>query len=235
MGPSRLEHLKIFYRVLDGLEKQLGGARKLSEASGRIAWPRRGVYFFMEGGEHRRESGQGLRIVRVGTHALAANSRTELWTRLRQHRGSSRSGGGSHRSSVFRLVVGTALIARDGLTCPTWDTRRASASADIRGGEQEVEQEVSRVIGAMRVLWLPVLEEPGEGNARGYIERNAIALLSNHGKAVLDPPSAGWLGRHCDRRLIRDSGLWNANHVDEAYDPAFLNRLDALAGTEVLS
>ena len=29
---------------------------------------------------------------------------------------------------------------------------------------------------------------------RGYIERNAIALLSNYGKPAIDPPSPGWLG-----------------------------------------
>src|SRR4051794_35659090 len=29
---------------------------------------------------------------------------------------------------------------------------------------------------------------------RGSIERCAIALLSNYSKAVIDPPSAGWLG-----------------------------------------
>ena len=31
-------------------------------------WPQRGVYFFMEDGEERSDSGSGLRIVRVGTH-----------------------------------------------------------------------------------------------------------------------------------------------------------------------
>jgi hypothetical protein len=27
---------------------------------------------------------------------------------------------------------------------------------------------------------------------------------------------------------VRKSGLWNQNHVDEAYDPAFLDRFDEL-------
>jgi hypothetical protein len=59
------------------------------------------------------------------------------------------------------------------------------------------------------------------------IERNAIALLSNYGKAVIDPPSPDWLGRHCDRERVRISGLWNNNHVDEAYDPGFLDLMEA--------
>jgi hypothetical protein len=80
----------------------------------------------------------------------------------------------------------------------------------------------------MRFLWLPVDDEPGEGSARSYIERNAIALLSNFDKDPIDPPSAGWLGHKCDRERVRKSGLWNQNHVDEGYDPAFLNKLEAL-------
>jgi hypothetical protein len=70
---------------------------------------------------------------------------------------------------------------------------------------------------------------------RGYIERNAIALLSNYNKAPLDPPSPGWLGCHYNRPGVRDaglrvrtSGLWNSNHVDEIYDPVFLDELERL-------
>lgn len=60
------------------------------------------------------------------------------------------------------------------------------------------------------------------------MERNAIALLSNRNKAALDPPSPEWLGRHCDGERVRESGLWNSNHVDEAYDPAFLDEFEQL-------
>jgi hypothetical protein len=160
--------------------------------------------------------------VRVGTHALKAGSQTTLWKRLSQHRGTARAGGGNHRGSIFRLIVGTALIEKDGHHCPTWDDRRSTAPADVRAAEQALEREVSRTIGAMRFLWLPIDGEPGPDSERGYIERNAIALLSNFGKDPLDPPSAAWLGRYCNRPRVRASGLWNANHVDESYDPAFL-------------
>jgi hypothetical protein len=47
-------------------------------------------------------------------------------------------------------------------------------------------------------------------------------------KEPLDPPSSGWLGYHCDRERVRSSGLWNSNHVDEIYDPAFLETLERL-------
>jgi hypothetical protein len=165
--------------------------------------------------------------VRVGTHALKEGSRSKLWKRLAQHRGQRKIGGGNHRGSIFRLIVGTAIIKRTGHDCPTWDVRN-NAPADVRAAENALECEVSKVICGMPFLWLAVDDEPGVKSLRGYIERNAIALLSNFEKEALDPPSAGWLGHYCNRELVRRSGLWNQKHVDEAYDPAVLGCLDKL-------
>jgi hypothetical protein len=110
----------------------------------------------MENGENRTDTGTGPRIVRVGTHALKTGSRTRLWTRLSQHRGQHRSGGGNHRGSIFRLIVGTALIAKHQYEFPTWDNRAGSATAEIRAGEIALERQVSATIGAMRFLWLAI-------------------------------------------------------------------------------
>jgi len=225
MESQCLDDLQKFYSVIARLEKGLGGARTLGSCSGRLSWPKRGVYFFMEDGEVRSNSGSGLRIVRVGTHALKTASGTRLWTRLSQHRGQLRSGGGNHRGSIFRLIVGTALMARHGYEFPTWGSG-LSANAEIRGGEVDLEREVTSFIGAMPFVWIEVDDEPGADSMRGYIERNAIALLSNFGKTPVDAPSAGWLGRDCNRERVRKSGLWNSNHVDEVYDPAFLECLE---------
>ena len=177
---SRLSHLKRFYSTLGVLEERLGGVRRLSQCSGRMAWPTRGVYFFMEPGELRAETGEGRRVVRVGTHALRAGSKAQLWTRLRTHRGTASSGRGNHRGSIFRLIVGTALIARDGgFACPSWDDGRGSAPHDVRERERQLEVAVSTVIGDMPFLWLPVEDRPGPDSLRGYIERNAISLLTH--------------------------------------------------------
>jgi len=228
MSGARLDDLKRFYELTGKLSASACGARVLAECNGRSGWPRRGVYFFMEAGEVRADTGSGPRIVRVGTHALKSGSGTSLWNRLSQHRGQARSGGGNHRGSIFRLIVGTALIVRHGYDFPTWDDRTSKAVADIRAGEAALEREVSRTIGAMPFLCLPIDDEPSEGSARGYIERNAIALLSNFEKQSVDPPSAEWLGHLCSRERVRKSGLWNQNHVDEEYDPGFLDTLEAL-------
>lgn len=219
----RLEDVKRFYSLLTCLEERLGGAASLAECTGRLPWPKRGVYFFMEPEEFRTESGSGLRVVRVGTHALKQGSGTTLWKRLSQHKGQLRSGGGNHRASVFRQLVGTALIESSSLDCPTWDNRSATASREVRNIERPLEMAVSRTIGKMPFLWLAVEDEPGPSSLRGYIERNAIALLSNYARPVIDPPSTSWLGNHCNRKKIRGSGMWNSNHVEERYDPAFLD------------
>lgn len=119
---SRAEDIRRFYDILKMLEGRQGATRTLSESASRDC-PQRGVYFFFEPGEQRSGSGDGARVVRVGTHALKPGSNTKLWTRLSQHRGALRSGGGNHRGSIcgfckFRDTVssnsGTAITVNPG-------------------------------------------------------------------------------------------------------------------------
>jgi hypothetical protein len=218
---DRLEHLIEFYSIVDELEKKINGARTFAECSGRTSWPKRGVYFFRETGERRSDSGDGPRIVRVGTHALKAGSNTVLWARLSQHKGQVKTGGGNHRGSIFRLIVGSSLIQRRGYSYLTWG-EGSTANNDVRMSEQPLECEISKVIGGMPFLWLAIEDKAGPQSLRGYIERNAISLLSNYKKPPLDPASEAWLGHHCDRERVRGAGLWNSNHVEDSYDSAFL-------------
>ncbi len=227
MNVARQQDLVRFYTILDELEHRIGGVRKLDDCRGRMNWPQRGVYFFREPGEMRSDTGEGPRIVRVGTHALKKGGSTTLWSRLSTHRGQLRNGAGNHRGSIFRLIVGTALINRDSQNFPTWG-EGDSAARDIRAAEVELERAVSRVIRNMPFLWLSIGDEPGPESLRGKIERNSIALLSNFEKEPIDPPSQHWLGHHCDRNRVRASGLWNQNHVDESYTPDFLDELERL-------
>ena len=140
---QRLEHLRRFYEVLSVLERRVGGRRFLSQCDGRMSWPSRGVYFFFEEGEVRTGSGSGPRVVRVGTHALKNGSRTKLWTRLCQHRGPKRTRGGNHRGSVFREIVGQAIMsAHPSAHCGSWGSGK-SASKTVRDSERLLEGLVS--------------------------------------------------------------------------------------------
>lgn len=216
-----------FYQQLQRLERRVAGARRLDECTGWQPWPRRGVYFVFEEGEFRHD-GATPRVVRVGTHALKPGSQTSLWQRLAQHRGTRPHSqpGGNHRGSVFRHHVGLALINR-GLhpeAAESWTSPRPTGEARAR--EAGLEATVSRTIGAMRVLWVAVDDEPGAESQRGRIEANSIALLSASSEAV-DPTSRGWLGHAARSERIRTSGLWNVNHVHQPYERSFLAALAA--------
>jgi hypothetical protein len=136
------------------------------------------------------------------------------------------------------LLIGQALLARGELTrCRSWGVKGDAGKASVALGitretlakaELPVEQAVTPYIGAMSFLWLDIGDEPGPDSGRGVIERNTIALLSNHGRKTHDPPSPGWLGYASDRPLVCASGLWNQRHVEENYDPAFLDTLEML-------
>ena len=244
---GRANDIAKFYDLLDRLEAGVGGTRVLAECNGRMNWPRRGVYFFFEGGEIRSRSGTGRRVVRVGTHALTPGAGTTIWGRLSQHRGVARTGGGNHRGSVFRLLLGKALAHRGHLPLPqSWGVAGDLGAAARRFGvdrtavkqdEAALEALVSTYVGAMPFLWLNVDDAPGPDSKRAAIERHAIALLSGGDASgqPLDPPSKGWLGRYSDRDPVSHSGLWNNRHVGERYDPSFLDVLaERVLATEPL-
>ena len=227
---SRRDDLDRLYLLLAEMERGQGGYRYLNQSDGRSAWPERSVYFFFEPGE-LREDGAHLRVVRAGTHALTATSRTTLWRRLAQHRGQlggSRAGGGNHRGSIFRLHVGAAILNRGDYSDAvraTWGQGNSAAGA-VLDTELELERGVSQFIGRMPFLFVEIPDAPGNTNHRGFVEASMIGLLSNRGKRPIDPPSPRWLGHYADRPAIRESGLWNVNHVDGAHDLAFLDVLE---------
>jgi hypothetical protein len=233
---DRRDQVVRFYDILGELKLRLGGTRKLVDCNGKMGWPTLGVYFFFEEGEMRSTSGDGIRVVRVGTQALKAKAKSSLWGRLAQHRG--REGGGQHRASVFRLLVGDALKSQSDEVEPnTWACGSSPGKAasnfgmsgvDVIDGERELEARVSRRIGAIPMLWVSIEDEPGPKSLRGYLERNAIALLSNYQREPMDGASDRWLGRHSSREAVRHSGLWNNHHVDERHDHRFLEDFERL-------
>ncbi len=233
---NRMEDTERFYGLMDFLAFRSGGPKVLNECNGRLDWPRRGVYFFFEAGETRAKVVGKGRVVRIGTHAITTGANTTLWNRLSQHKGVSRTGLGIHRGSIFRLIVGTALAAANGIDLPpSWGVGNSASQAahklgrsrqSVKDNEEELERKVSRYIGQMPFLWLAVPDEPGPNSMRGLIEGNAIALLSSYISPAVDLQSKNWMGRHSDRDRVRRSGLWNNIHVDETWDARFLDDME---------
>lgn len=216
---ERQNDLDRFYSLLNRLASGSVGRVEFADAHGRLDWPAKGVYFVFEPGEYRDSDPDERRVVRVGTHGVSTGASTSLWNRLRAHRGTE-SGYGNHRSSIFRLHVGEALMEREGLSVPTWaSTTRPDTIPDP---ELELEAKVSDYIGRMEVLCVEVLDNAGPNSDRAYIERNTIGLLSGYHEPS-DSPSEAWLGMDSTRPSITESGLWNVDHVTDEYDPRFLD------------
>jgi hypothetical protein len=136
---GRLNDLKHFYEILSSLETKTG-VRKLSDEDWNRDLPQRGVYFFMEDDQKRSNSSEGLRIVRVGTHALGHNANTTLERRLRQHKGNG-NGRGNTRASIFRKLVGLA-----------YRNKSEQHKKYVTNNEISLESEVSKIIGNMPFL-----------------------------------------------------------------------------------
>ncbi len=159
---------------------------------------------------------------------------------MSQHRGSGSTYTGNHRGSIFRLLVGSAIKNREGLHGPgSWGIGSDPAKAaeklgltrsQVKEQEHDLEVAVNKYIRSMGFLWVAVDDPPGPTSYRGVIERNSIGLLSNYRDEPLDSPSSGWLGSHSDRERVRHSGLWNNRHVEEGYEPEFLELLANFGG-----
>ncbi len=200
---EREKDIECFYELLKQLEDQVGGKRTLADCHWNMGWPKRGVYFFFEDGETRSKSSGDLRVVRVGTHAVTARSKSQLWHRLYEHK---QDGG----RSVFRDHVNRALKNRS------------------KGRETDCEHNhtrcISTYIGGMPFLWVDVDAEDGY-KLRRWIESNAIGLLSNWRGDAGDCPSEEWLGKSSEKVEIQRSGLWNVQHTKSGYKSEFLNAL----------
>jgi hypothetical protein len=220
-----------FQHLIRRLWAAQAGGRRIDETTGRLPWPNRGVYFILDS-QQGPPGNRVPRIVRVGTHAVSAGSRTTLWDRLSTHRGTG-EGSGSHRSSIFRLHVGRARMReRPSADWPISWAEGQSAPRQIRDKEQMLEREVSGIIGAMRVLWLDIPDEAGPSSERAYIERNAIGLLSR--TCLLKGTGKGeWLGRYSADWRISVSGLWNLNHIFMQPDLDFIDRFEAAVNATI--
>ena len=194
---ARSKDVERFYELLARLELRVGGMRNLANCHRNMGWPQRGVYFFFEEGEFRAESDAVLRVVRVGTHAVTAKSKSRLWNRLYEHK---QDGG----RSVFRDHINRALLNRAG-------PERAHNHSRC----------ISEYIGQMPFLWLDVDGENGH-RRRTRLEKNAIALLSYWRSDAVGQPSDCWLGRDSTKDKIKRSGLWNVQHVKGSCDGSFL-------------
>jgi len=212
---DRTEAVTMFYDLFEQIETK-SAIQPLREAlQGYI--PDQGVYFFFDTNEETRFSKSLGRLVRIGTHGVSSGSKATLRDRLRTHLGTS-DGYGNHRSSVFRLHVGEAIIRRDGLRkrFPEWG-KGQNSSISVRDSERPLEKKVSDVISQLRVASVEVIDKATKTSARSVIERLTIALFTEHFQPV-EAPGSNWLGRHSAHDVIAKTGLWNLRDAGSTAD-----------------
>lgn len=212
---SRISDLDRLYRWI--ATERTAGSIFAFDQLGDQKIPARGVYLFLDPAEPDFRSA-GPRIIRIGTHAVSAGSKTSLRSRLRNHLGPA-SEVGSHRGSIFRLHVGRAMLDAEGTRgdLPTWGEGQ-DAVAEIKQAEAEHERRVSQYLRKLEVALIDVDDEPGKTSMRAIIEMQLIALCSDSMRPI-DRPSRQWLGHHSPVSSIRESGLWNIRGVGGRYDP----------------
>lgn len=161
-----------------------------------------GLYFFYETGEKSPHDTKG-RIVRIGNHPRKQDGLKE---RLRMHYTSNKN------SSVFRKFLGGALLRKADPNGPClkpgpgkghWEKQDAHHCLRCRSLEKEVSQ-LLRHSFSFRCI------EIKDKELRNLLEKKLIGSVSF---CEICAPSADWLGQDVYNDKVKDSGLWNSNHV----------------------
>ena len=154
--------------------------------------PNNGIYFFFEKGENR--IGSGERLVRVGTH----RGQDRLRKRLNYHFKGTRD------TSVFRKHIGGAIISKQGLG----EKRLRNWHSNEGRPDTEMEEKVSLTL---QDNFSFTCLEVNNVVERLSLEEGLIALFASD---MEETPSSCWLGHYAANQRIRQSGLWNSEHVD---------------------
>jgi hypothetical protein len=215
---KRFQDVSKFYRMMQDLQLNSSQLRLFSECSGAMNWPKRGLYIYFRENENRLFSGNNLKVIRVGTHAVSLSSASSLWQRIKTHQGNLQ-GIGNHRSSVFRMHIGSSILAKEKISLSSWG-KNIEISKDQEKLELEIEREVTIYMNNMLISYLDIGDNPSKNSDRAYLEQNIIGLLSGP-IAPIDIADESWLGYYCDNYAVRRSSLWNVNHTRMEYDPDF--------------
>jgi hypothetical protein len=119
--------------------------------------------------------------------------------------------------------VGSALLQTGhwpAEVAESWGQKKVSPLQRV--AEYLLEKAVSGHIATMPLLWLEVPDR----EQRRSIRANSIALLSQRTGGI-HRATPGWLGLCAKNEKVATSGLWNSDHVDDLYDPSFLDDMEA--------
>ena len=169
--------------------------------------PTNGIYIMFEEGE----TFQGLdRIVRVGTHDGDGN----LYKRLKEHYVNE-----NKDRSIFLKRVGSAILAKNkDPYLDVWEVDTTTPENKNKVQAQlnpEQEQQITQqAVAHIRNKISFVVFEVKTKEERLCLEKKIIATLSKAAKDGFIKPSQGWLGNFSPDPKVRQSGLWQSQHLD---------------------
>lgn len=182
--------------------------------------PTDGIYFFYERGENWGHGDARPKVVRVGTHKNG-----NFRSRIAEHyvfddrrMNFNKSQPAPKDRSIFRKNLGRSLIVKHKLDyLSVWEIDFTTKQNVTRFSylrnipqEQELEREISNILRttfSFRVI--SVREQAARMGPRG-LESQLIATFA---QCELCRPSENWLGRFSPERRIRESGLWQVQHL----------------------
>lgn len=167
-----------------------------------IGIPANGIYFAFEKGEAAHG---GDRIVRIGSHTGKGNLRARLFEHITPNKD----------RSIFRKNLGRALLNRvNDPFLDNWERGLTSRREREQHGPLVDRVRIASFEATVSeyVMWnisfsVIAVEEAEDALA---LEARCIATIS---LCSTCRPSANWLGRASPKTKIRDSGLWQVQHL----------------------
>lgn len=203
------------------LHEQLGQLPLLRYPFNLKNLPKNGIYFFYEDGEVSQHNQSQLRIVRIGTHKddNFRNRIAEHFLLNENKMNLDVSKSPPHDRSIFRKNIGRALLNRDNdKYLDVWEKDLTSKDSrkkywhlrDIVK-EKEVESAVTDVLRQKFMFRFLVIEGESLRMGQDGLEGKLIATVAQCG---LCKPSQGWLGNSSTVLKIKNSGLWQVQHLE---------------------
>jgi hypothetical protein len=178
------------YSVIRPLPRQ--GVSDLGRGMGSHI-PRNGIYLLFERGERISIAGtENDRVVRVGTHKVDGG----LKRRFQQHYR------GNNNASTFRRDVGSAMLSRSGVSSDIIAAWMGRARF-----EKSVERELSEFMDSQFTFSCIAVDSFEQ---RMRLEQGLIAFFASLARF---PVEDEWLGHWAARSVVRESRLWNIEHV----------------------
>lgn len=190
-------------QICTELHELLKLGRRFNFQSGYHDIPLNGIYILFEKGEVAHD---GNRIVRIGTH-IGDN---QLRSRIYQHFENE-----NKNRSIFRKNIGRCLLNKQNHPyLSRWELDTTSRAEKAKFAhlidmnfEKSLEKEVSQYI---QDNFSFVIIQANTKQERLFFESRLIGTVSNCADCQ---PSVNWLGLNSPITKIRESGLWQVQHL----------------------